>query len=101
MASRKPLRVVAADEPPPAPPSTPPRKMSVTQAAAKGSVREQLVALRDRVAVAVEDPNCPPRDLASLSRRLMEITKEIAAIDAQAKEEGDGAATPDEEWEAV
>lgn len=99
MAARKSLRVVAPDEvlPPPAPP----RKLTVTQAAANGTVREQLCALRDRVATAVEDPCCPPRDLAALSRRLMEITKEIAAIDAQAKEEGDGAATPDEQWEAI
>lgn len=77
------------------------RKKSITEAAATGTVREQLAALRDRVAKTVEDPNCPPRDLAALSRRLMEITKEIAAIDAQAREEGDGDVTPDEAWEAV
>lgn len=98
MAARKsPLRVVASDEKP-----TLKRKLTITQAAAEGSVREQLVALRERIAKTVEDPNCPPRDLAALSRRLMEITKEIEAIDAQALEEGnEGGATPDEAWEAV
>jgi hypothetical protein len=78
-----------------------PRRLTVTEAAESGSVREQLVALRERLAKTVEDPNCPPRDLASLSRRLMELTKEIAAIDARSSEETDGEATPDAAWEAV
>jgi hypothetical protein len=102
MAARsKPLRVVAAGEKPPA--RTRKRKMTITQAAARGTVRDQLVALRDRVAKTVEDPNCPPRDLAALTRRLMEITKEIDAIDVRDAEDsgGAGAATPDDEWEAV
>ena len=92
-----PLRAVNPDERPVAA-----RKLTVTQAAAEGTIREQLVSLRERVAKAVEDPNCPARDLASLSRRLMEIAKEIAAIDAaDAEESGGGEPTPDDEWEAV
>lgn len=100
MAEPKRLRVVKADEKAPAKRR---RKLSITQAAEKGSVREQLVALRDRIAKTVEDPNCPPRDLAALSRRLMEITKEIEAIDARADEEaeGAGASTADDAWEAI
>ena len=94
----QPLRAVAPGEKPP----EPAKKFTVTTAAAEGTIRDQLVALRERVAKAVEDPNCPPRDLAALSRRLMEITKEIAAIDArEAEEEGGGARTPDDEWAAV
>lgn len=97
-ARKKPLRVVSPDEKPPAKA----RQLSVTEAAKSGTVREQLVALRDRVAKTVEDPNCPPRDLAALSRRLMELTKEIAAIDAQAAEEVDAnTVSPDEEWSAI
>jgi hypothetical protein len=97
-ARKKPLRVVSPDEKPPAKS----RPLSVTEAAKSGTVREQLVALRDRVAKTVEDPNCPPRDLAALSRRLMELTKEIAAIDAQAAEEVDAnTVSPDEEWSAI
>ncbi len=93
----EPLRVVGDDETPKRR-----RKLTISQAADRGSLRDQLVALRGRVAKAVEDPKCPPRDLASLSRRLIEIGKEIAAIDAQADEEGGGAAaTPDAEWEAI
>lgn len=98
MASK--LRVVAPDEKPAA--KKPVKRLTITQAAADGSIRDQLVALRERVAKTVEDPNCPPRDLAALSRRLMEITKEIAAIDAQEAEGRDGGeATPDEAWSAV
>jgi len=90
------LRAVAPDEAPP-----PAKRLTITEAAKQGSVRQQLEALRDRIATAVEDPNCPPRDLAALSRRLMEITKEIAAIAVRELEETDGVDTPDDEWEAV
>jgi hypothetical protein len=92
------LTVVNPSDPPPDP-APPGRAMTITEAAASGSVRDQLVALRARVAKAVEDPCCPPRDLAALSRRLIEIGKEIAAIDAaDLEEEGGAAKTPDEPW---
>lgn len=94
MASK--LRVVAPGEKKPLP-----RKLTITLAASDGTIREQLMALRDRVAKTVEDPTCPPRDLAALSRRLMEITKEIAAIDAQEAERDGNEETPDEEWTAI
>lgn len=75
------------------------KQKSVTEAAKSGTRRELLVAMRDRVAKDVESPNTPARDLAALTRRLMEITKEIEAIDAREAEDGDGPAhTPDEEW---
>lgn len=75
------------------------RRLTITEAAGEGNHRDLLVALRERVARTVEDPNCPPRDLAALSRRLQEIAKEIDAIDARAEEEdGAGVSTPDEEW---
>ncbi|MBM4603175.1 hypothetical protein GS885_02420 [Rhodococcus hoagii] len=73
---------------------------SVSQAAEDGSRRELLVALRSRVAKAVEDEQTPPRDLAALTRRLQEIAKEIDAIDAA--ESGDNsvvADTQDEAWD--
>jgi len=43
--------------------------------------------MRDRIAKTVEDPNCPPRDLAALTRRLIEIAREIEALDAAAEQE--------------
>jgi hypothetical protein len=64
-------------------------------------MREQLVALRERIAVTVEDPTCPPRDLAALSNRLIQITKEIDGIDSREREESGGVVTPDEDWQAV
>lgn len=88
------LRAVSADD-------KPPTARSIVEAAASGTTREQLVALRSLIARAVEDPNCPPRDLAALSRRLMEITKEIDAIDQRDREDIDELPTPDDEWEAV
>ena len=56
---------------------------SVTEAASQGSRLDLLVAMRSRVATAVEDPDTPARDLAALTRRLLEIANEIAAIEAQ------------------
>jgi hypothetical protein len=100
MAAAKPLRAVADGETRPKPPPKPRRK-SVAEAADSGTHRELLVAMRERIARAVQDPECPPRDLASLTRRLQDISKEIDAIDLRAKEEADqDAVSNDEEWDA-
>ena len=81
-------------------PSVPPKSGSITAAAAIGR-RDLLVALRDKVAGQI-DEGVPPRDLASLSLRLVNLADEIAALDA--KESGDhvgnAAATPDAAWPA-
>lgn len=95
MAPKKPLRAVAPDE------TAAPKKRSVTEAASDGSRRELLVAMRSRVATAVEDPNTPARDLAALTRRLMEIAKDIEALDAREQEAEGGEATADEQWTAI
>lgn len=98
MAARKPaLRSVTGDEK-----SPPAEKMSVAQAAASGSHHALLVSMRDRVARAITSLDCQPRDLASLTRRLQDIAKEIEAIDLRAKEEGADAqdAAVDEEWDS-
>lgn len=99
MAARKtPLRAVDPDEKPPKKPKAP---MTVEQAAASGDHRALLVAMRERVSKTVSRDDCPPRDLAALTRRLQEIAKEIDEIDLRAKEEAeDGASTPDEAWDA-
>jgi hypothetical protein len=86
------LRAVGPDEK--APPKT------VTKAAAEGTRRELLVAMRARVATAVEEPNTPARDLAALTRRLMEIAKDIEAIDVNQDSEGDRAPADDESFNA-
>lgn len=75
---------------------------TVEQAAADGTPRELLVALRTRIAQEVQNPRCPARDLASLSRRLLEISREIEQLDAEEKGDdvGNAAATPDEGFDA-
>lgn len=97
MASRRaPLRAVAEDEKPP----EKARPKSISEAAASGSHLDLLVAMRARVAKTVEDPNCPPRDLAALTRRLQEIAREIEAINAGEDDDiGSAAATPDAAWD--
>ena len=83
MAARKsPLRSVSPDEKP-----APAKVKTVTEAAKHGTTRELLVAMRDRTATAVEDPNTAARDLAALTKRLMEIVRDIEAIDARDAEE--------------
>ena len=94
MATKR-LRAVAPDE------AAPKRRLSITEAADAGDQRELLVAMRARVAKTVEDPNCPPRDLAALSRRLQEINREIEALDAKAAQEAsEHVSVADEDWSA-
>lgn len=83
-ARRTPLRSVPPGEKPPPRPVTP---KTVTQAAADGTTRELLVAMRSRIAKAVEDANTPARDLAALTKRLVEVVRDIEAIDARDKHE--------------
>ena len=93
---RKTLRAVGVDEKPVV-------KQSVAQAAASGDHRALLVAMRERIAKTVSDPDCPPRDLAALTRRLQDISKEIEALDLRAREEGADAndVAEDESWDAA
>lgn len=98
MAARKPaLRAVSDGETP-----APKRKQSVAEAAATGDHRALLVAMRERIAQTVSNPECPPRDLAALTRRLQDIAKEIESIDLRAKEEGADAndVADDEAWDS-
>lgn len=76
------LRPVAPDErAKPGPPK------SITEAASNGTTRELLAAMRARIAKAVEDPNTPARDLAALTKRLVEVVRDIEAIDAREEQE--------------
>jgi hypothetical protein len=78
---------------------------SVTEAASQGSRLDLLVAMRSRVATAVENPDTPARDLAALTRRLLEIANEIATIEAQQELAEDSiaaaAAMPDEPFDSA
>ena len=93
--ARKPLRAVGPDEKPPA------KRRTVAEAAESGDHRALLVAMRERIALTVSNPDCPPRDLAALTRRLQDIAKEIEQIDLRELEEGgEGGVAADEEFDA-
>jgi len=72
---------------------------SVAEAARGGSHRDLLVSMRERIAATVSSPDCPPRDLASLTRRLQDIAKEIDTIDLRAKQEAAQDCADDEIWD--
>ena len=80
---KAPLRAVARGERTPA--ASKPK--TITQAADGGTTRELLVAMRTRIAKAVEDANTPARDLAALSKRLIEVVRDVEAIDARSEQE--------------
>ena len=94
------LRAVPAPESPAEARSAAP--MSVAQAAESGTERELLVAMRSRIATAVDNPETAARDLASLTKRLNEVVRDIKAIDAREKQEGsESGSTADEDWSAI
>lgn len=98
MPTRKPqLRAVSPDEKPTA--RTKPK--TVSEAADTGSTRDLLVAMRTRIAKAVEDPDTPARDLAALTKRLVEVVRDIEAIDAREDEAGNSGEFPDEAFDAA
>ena len=92
------LSVVSPTDPPPAP--APEKPKTLTESANAGDTRALLVAMRERVAKAVENLNTPARDLAALTRRLMEIAREIEAIDAASSKKSVVVQTDDEDWDA-
>lgn len=85
----------------PGSPEPPAAKLTVSQAAESGVRRDLLVAMRDRIARTVESPDCPPRDLAALTRRLVEIAREIESIDLAERQEAErGGRVEDEAFDA-
>lgn len=71
------------------------RKLSISQAARRGK-RELLEAMRDKVAAQL-DEGVPARDLASLTKRLLEIEEELEAVivEEQGDVIGDATQIPD------
>jgi len=92
------LRVVAPGEKPPPrrrPAKAAPKPKTVLEAAEKGTRKELLVAMRTRIARAVDDLNTPARDLAALTKRLGEVDRDIEALEAQAVQEESNGDVPD------
>ena len=95
MSPRPRLRAVTPDETP-----REPIRQSVAAAAETGDHRTLLVAMRDRIARTVSDPECPPRDLAALTRRLQDIARELDQIDQRNRqEEGGREFVEDDYWD--
>ena len=98
MAARKtPLRAVSPDERA----IKPPRALSIEEASEAGDTLAELRAMRVLNARMMANPNIAGRDFAALSRRHLEIGREIDILVLKAKQEADedgAAATPDEDW---
>lgn len=96
--ARPSLTVVAADDQP----TEPKAPRTILEAAESGSRIEELRAMRRRLARALDDPNTAARDLAALSRRQLEIGKEIEAVEIADDEEASVVANVDDEaWDGT
>jgi hypothetical protein len=74
-----------------------PRQGKVASAAQESHLA-LLIALRDRIASDIDSGDVPPRDMAALARRLLEIAKEIDALQAKGDSVSIAAVTPDDSW---
>ncbi len=75
------------------------RRATVKDAAASGR-RELLEALRDKIADEIDGGQVHPRDLASLSRRLVDIAEQLDAMNDVVDDIAVAASTADEAWSA-
>lgn len=91
MAARKHLQAVDGA-------SSPVVIMSVSEAAESGSRIAELRAMRRVIARRLDDAQTAARDLASLSKRQMDISKEIQELmtETEGDELGKAADSPDE-----
>lgn len=80
MSAAKKLRAVKDGE------TAPQAPMSVLDATEHGDSRDVMAAMRKRLAASIDDPSTPARDLAALSRRLLEVDKTIREIDLAREE---------------
>lgn len=97
MPPRERLRAVSADEK-----AESTRPKSILEAAEAGSRLEELRAMRRRIAKALDEPNTPARDLAALSRRQIEIGREIEAIEVAEDEDHSVVVNSDDEvWDGT
>ena len=95
--SKQALRAVKPGETAPKPPK---RKLTVAEAAASGDQLATLVATRDRVAVAITDPKCSPRDLAALTKRLDDIIEKVKTLQAAVEAGDEGETDVDDSFDA-
>lgn len=97
MPAKRTLRAVAPDER-----TAPKRPTSILDAAENGTRLDELRAMRRRIARSLDDPNTLARDLASLSRRQLEISREIEAIEITEDEDHSVVVNSDDEsWDGT
>lgn len=76
------------------------KRRSTVKAAAETGRRELLEALRDKIADEIDGGNVHPRDLAALSRRLVDIAEQLDAMSEAVDDISVAATTADEAWVA-
>jgi len=92
--AKRPLRAVGPDEK-----VEPKEPKTVSEAAESGDRIAELIQIRRVIARALDNENTSPRDLAALSRRQIELSREIEALRRQKSEEAaQGDISADEEW---
>lgn len=93
--AKNPFRAVGPEDVPP--PKDEPK--TVLEAAEAGDRLGELMQIRRVIARALDNESTAARDLASLSRRQMELSREIEALKrARAEEVKQGAISGDEQW---
>lgn len=102
MAEKKPL--YALPDPDDSPIHTEPEQgfpMSVSEAAESGNRLQELIAMRRVIARHVDSDLTLARDLAALTRRQMEISREIESLRMESEGDaiGDAADSPDESFD--
>lgn len=97
MTARKHLKAVPGGDEPVAPVGF----MSVSEAAESGDRMAELLAIRRVVSRHIDSPATLARDLAALTRRLMEISREIEALKNESEGDaiGNAADSPDETFD--
>lgn len=82
-----------------APPEPPRQINSVADAVEHGTRIDELRQMRKVIARLLDNENTAARDIAALTKRQSEISREIDALHRQEVEEAkDGAVSADEEW---
>lgn len=73
--------------------------LTTVQAAEQNDRLAELQAMRIVIAKAIESSMTPARDLASLTRRQMEIGREVESLVLAAEEVGKHGTVADEAWD--
>lgn len=96
--ARSHIRAVGPDETA-AEPEVPAVPKTVLEAAESGDRMAEMAAMRRVIAKALDNELTSPRDLAALSRRQIELSREIDALRRQkAEEDAEDDVAADEEW---